>query len=79
MVAAFLARVSAAGEIALHTDGAIRRIGIVILVLALELEARFIHRVIIDDNRVAQLHGVIGVRFMGGRVRGGHVGNSQRA
>ena len=35
-----------------------------ILILPLELEAAFIDRVIVDHDRVAHLHGMVGVRLM---------------
>jgi len=46
-----LAGESATREFSLHADGAVGRVGIVILILPLKLKARFIYGVIVDHDR----------------------------
>ena len=50
-----------------------------VLILTLVLEAGFIHGMIVDHNRVAHLYGVVGVRFMRGRIGRRIAGNDEGA
>ena len=61
MIAALLARIAASGKVPSYIDGERRRVWVVIFVLALVLEAAFVDHVIVDDDRVAHLHGMVGV------------------
>ena len=42
-----------------------------ILILPFILKAALVDRVIVDDDGIADLHGVVGVRLMRGRVASG--------
>src|SRR5438309_2572964 len=73
VIAADLRAVSAGGKVAHHGDGARSGVRIVVLVLALVLDAALVDHAVVDDDSVARLNGVVSVRFVrgGGRKRSG--------
>ena len=64
MIAIYLSGIATTGEITLDVDRGVRRIRIMIFILPLILEARFVHRVIVDHEGIAHLHRVVRVRLV---------------
>ena len=78
VVEVLLPWVAASREISRDGDGGRNRVGVVILILPLVLEAAFVHSVIVDHHRVAQLHRVVGVRLVRGRIHRRRGSDGQR-